>query len=273
MRSLSRFFAGLALAAMLALTPASLTHAQPADADAFHQIMLETAGDDALLLSTIRSFASLPPENEQILLDHLRAVLSLREFSDYLFAEMGANALATGEEAFALGIGQGTEIAAAGIARLSAAEQAQFIAFSRFTMETAAAIDPVGCATAILDPEADPMLLARIDFAAYQVMSAKEMTAILGVYRAALAAELEQLPPANVATDAEVAEGARALNAAFEQIVVTSPIWQRIGAAADFGDVDPADLCLATGTIFDALDGLAEPQRSWAMIAILTDQL
>jgi hypothetical protein len=73
-------------------------------------------------------------------------------------------------------------------------------------------------------------------------------------------------------TAEDIAAGAEALQAVFAELIAVSPLWQRIAAAPTVEAVAPVDLCRASGTAFDALDLLDEPEWNWAFAAIMTEQ-
>lgn len=239
----------------------------------YYKLRLTAAEDVDGLRSLLRAIEELPPELEDMLLAFQRELLRSRDAAEYMYERYGGTIDRRSDFAQALadGILVQTEIVLDGIFRLPADAQEEYLDFVRVTFAEIAANETQIC-TGILEGSMSTLDYARIDYIGYRTLGTDGLAALLDLYAEAFQAEFEQRPPALDLGRDQQDEGAAALEAAALELLEGSPLAARISEADDVDDLTGEDICALTTIVFDAFDTLDQPERNWALRAVLANQ-
>lgn len=236
----------------------------------FQRLSTDEAAARALVPSW---FGPVATEREGLYAGFVMRLFAEPAFADYVLDEVGPPPADT--DAWLRGpVNEaGNAAVGAGIARLGPTEEAAFFATGAAFADWVAANSPDSCRMVVEGTaDTDPALLALQ--AAYQdTRPAKELDAYLALGLAGLLAEATDTPAVNAFTDAQLQEGFAAYQAVIEAAVMADAKPQRLVDAANLLPTataqDMCDLMLVTLT---TIDEIPEPQRTWAVHFILTQQ-
>jgi len=271
---MSRLTAAAAL--IIAVGVAAPATAQPAELtrQEYYKLATILAEDTDLLGDLVSAIGELPPENHDVVVDYMRRTLLDRDYVDALYDRFGGelDENATFVDSFEDGLLFGAEIAIDGVLRLPLADQQRYLDFIRYTIDLLIETDP-GLCVSLADPSLSPSEYVAVDLLAYSTMAPEDLRELLSLYERAVAAELGAEAPAVRFTNSELDDGEAALEVAALALLEDTPLIARIEAANDLDDISAADLCSLSLVVIDAFDTLPEPERSWAMRAVLAGAL
>lgn len=259
--------AGLAIAASASAQLATIELTE----QEYYKLRLTAADDEAGLRSLFRAIDDLPREIEDMLLAFQQDLLRSRDAADYLYDRYGAVLDQRGDFAQALAdsIVDQTAVLLDGIFRLPLEEQERYLDFVSFTFDAVAESEPDICVV-ILEGDVTPLDVARIDYIGFAALGPDGFADLLSLYEEALEAEFEYRTPALAFTDNELDEGRAALEAATLALFEDSPLAERL-FRTDLEDASGEDICELTSLVFDAFETLGQPERAWALRAVLAE--
>ncbi len=256
----------------MAISPASaqFTTQRPITQQEYYKLSVSYASNEATIRAVIDYLGGLPEGNQAVLVGFYQEILSDRAYSDYMHARFSLrfDPTMSAEDALAAGLLQGSEVVLDGVFRLSAERQEQYLAFARFGLEQVIATNP-GLCFDLAAADVDALDYAAVDFTAMAAMSPADLEELLDLYREAIAAEIENRAPALVVNRDDRETGEAALSEATVALVLASPLGDRLEEVETLDDFTAEEICQLTLIVFDAFDQLPQPERSWALEAVL----
>lgn len=264
-----------AVVAAIALAIAMPSHAQTMAEDAFVALMHRLAADTAQLRDSIRlMYGTLPPDHEEEMVRYAVYLYTNDEMLGFYYRNLEPYLVEPIDAGYLFGVTAAVSQAAIsyGSLRLDAGQQERLFAFNAEIAEWLLDEDPMLCVRFWVTGDLEAAQLSILEFRFYESMPIEDLIALHDLYREAIMAIVRETPPAQPFTDAQLAAGAQAYQAAVNTVYEASPYLPQV-AAGQLDAIPPRALCSLGLAAFHAYRNLEQPIRAWAVQATLVSRI
>ena len=264
-----------AFLAAIALAIATPSHAQTMAEDAFVALMHRLAADTAELRDSIRlMYGTLPPDHEEEMVRYAVYLYTNDEMLGFYYRNLQPYLVEPIDPGYLFGVTAAVSQAAIsyGSLRLDAGRQERLFAFNAEIAEWLLDEDPMLCVRFWVTGDLEAAQLSLLEFRFYESMPIEDLVALHDLYRDAIMAIVQEVPPAQPFTDMQLATGAQAYQAAVNAVYEASPYLPQV-AAGQLDAIPARALCSLGLAAFHAYRTLDQPTRAWAVQATLVSRI